>query len=799
LATNEEDITAETLKKLEKMFKEDGIKLKIDYTGGKPKLTKDDQYINTRSKAIGDSLGSVAGSAYNLTKGLSSSSVRLSDVTSELTSIGKEIPGVGALVQGVGSVAQEGLRIAEAGVDTWRSLSDVGAGFNNSIMDMSNMAAKSRLSLDEFAGIVSQNSEALTAMGGSVTKGAKKFSEQSAKMFEGKLGSQLLTMGYSFEEVNDMLLQNMSINRRRYAMDKTAAENAYQSAFALAKEQDKMAKLTGVSRKELQKEIDDKLRQGNVQARTRLEEMRGNTAAAEKLKQALINIKPGGDAAKLVLEELYTKGNIASKEAVAAAQALGPGVMKEIQAQVAMIKDKNSGLPALQQSAIDVGMAIDKRARSEEFLATAALGAHNEYTQARAQLVQDTQYFTDALTSASDGAQTDAERRIAYAKAIADIDNKQTNAGDQLTHATVQGELALRNLGNIINDSLIGPNGAIRHLATELESFAQGIENFNKKENLDEVDRQLKETIETAQQWAPGSLSKAAIQPVKKRETKKVELSDQDYNDIATSLGMIKELTDETGNVEAGQVLAKGFTDSVKKEFLDLIKQQMPGEESVPEKVAALIESGNTQAIEELYKRAQRQGSERNEEQISAFVKQAKMTSVDENIANAVKSLKEDTSIGKEVKRQTGSLGAVGSLIEDFGKGTKATLHGKEGVITSAQLENMAKGVSSTMQSMQPAQFESLNKSVFSAMQNVKPPTKPETLNTASLEQAITSLSSKINQISTNNNQSSGNEMAEALNSSLKELTSLSAKHISVAEKQLRTQKGMGGNVFKGL
>ena len=41
----------------------------------------------------------------------------------------------------------------------------------------------------------------------------------------------------------------------------------------------------------------------------------------------------------------------------------------------------------------------------------------------------------------------------------------------------------------------------------------------------------------------------------------------------------------------------------------------------------------------------------------------------------------------KEAGRANGSLGAVGKLIEDFGKGTTMTLHGREGVITEKQLK----------------------------------------------------------------------------------------------------------------
>lgn len=49
---------------------------------------------------------------------------------------------------------------------------------------------------------------------------------------------------------------------------------------------------------------------------------------------------------------------------------------------------------------------------------------------------------------------------------------------------------------------------------------------------------------------------------------------------------------------------------------------------------------------------------------------------------------------GKAVPgKSTGSIGTVGKIMEDFGAGTLAVLHGREGVITEDQMANLAKGI----------------------------------------------------------------------------------------------------------
>lgn len=89
-------------------------------------------------------------------------------------------------------------------------------------------------------------------------------------------------------------------------------------------------------------------------------------------------------------------------------------------------------------------------------------------------------------------------------------------------------------------------------------------------------------------------------------------------------------------------------------------------------------------------------------QQIADQIAQGKTTDKPQNIAQGAGKITEYATQGlewlnsklpkKPDGRQTGSIGEVGKLIEDFGPGTPMMLHGKETVLTEDQFKNIAKG-----------------------------------------------------------------------------------------------------------
>lgn len=177
--------------------------------------------------------------------------------------------------------------------------------------------------------------------------------------------------------------------------------------------------------------------------------------------------------------------------------------------------------------------------------------------------------------------------------------------------------------------------------------------------------------------------------------------------------------------------------------------------------------------------------------------------------------------------RQFGSLGAVGKLIEDFGKGTPAMLHGREGVITERQLSAIVD------------QAQTIGATEFSDKINKKTISNPmaefaevfEKLTTTAINpksnSEITALTGLFNDFKTSMasvpktsapaiqtapapapesrtvptpaEQAVLKEVKEELvqlNISVKQLVAHSAETVDLSSKQVRATKGLSGNRF---
>ena len=223
---------------------------------------------------------------------------KFNDITKK---VGQSFVGLGkAAFEGQGSISAftdnvKGLGLIgnrlDVNIETFRQLSQTGANFGKSIVDLRLAAGEAALPLDDFAKLVASNSNNLAALFGSTTQGAKEIANLGRVTRE--LGiDRLAPLGFTVDEINETLLLNLDSQRRTGILNQLTDNQRVNSAINFAEELDRLAKLTGAQRDELRSQIEQQ--QSNERFQVALQ---GQTDETRKRLQGFAatvgNIAPG--------------------------------------------------------------------------------------------------------------------------------------------------------------------------------------------------------------------------------------------------------------------------------------------------------------------------------------------------------------------------------------------------------------------------------------------------------------------------------------------------------------------------
>ena len=198
-----------------------------------------------------------------------------SDMVDILEKVGNSFVGLGkAAFRGEGSISAFtdnvlGLQTLgnrlDVNIETFRQLSQTGANFGQSIVQLRTAAAEAALPLDDFASLVANNSQNLAALFGSTTQGAQAIARLGAITREVGIG-RLAPLGFTVDEINETLLLNLDAQRRTGVLGQLSDTQRINSAIAFAEELDRLAKLTGQQRDELRAAIESQRANERFQA-----------------------------------------------------------------------------------------------------------------------------------------------------------------------------------------------------------------------------------------------------------------------------------------------------------------------------------------------------------------------------------------------------------------------------------------------------------------------------------------------------------------------------------------------------
>jgi hypothetical protein len=190
--------------------------------------------------------------ATNAAQGLLKSFVQGNATASGLFGAMGSLPGpIGLVFKGLSMIAG----FQEQAMESYREMSKVGVGFGGELSDLRVEAAKTHMSLTDFAKVIKNNGETLAMMGGTAQDGAKAFVKLSSEIMGSDTGNKLKSLGYSAEEVNQGMLNYIQMTGGRSAEELKNTKQLTASASEYMTQLDGLAQLTGKSREQQEKAL----------------------------------------------------------------------------------------------------------------------------------------------------------------------------------------------------------------------------------------------------------------------------------------------------------------------------------------------------------------------------------------------------------------------------------------------------------------------------------------------------------------------------------------------------------------
>jgi hypothetical protein len=136
----------------------------------------------------------------------------------------------------------------------YEKITQIGANFGGSLTDLRQAALNSYMSLAEFGTFLKSNGDALSKMGGSVNDGAKAFSRLSKDLISSEVGTRLMSLGYSTDQINQSMANYITSTGGRTRQEMQNTQALAQATSLYLTELDALTQFTGTSKEALEEE-----------------------------------------------------------------------------------------------------------------------------------------------------------------------------------------------------------------------------------------------------------------------------------------------------------------------------------------------------------------------------------------------------------------------------------------------------------------------------------------------------------------------------------------------------------------
>ena len=208
-----------------------------------------DEFTKTvkTSKRIMSDFNSTLGRISDTLFGLGDASVTGAERIGYYTKAFQDVPFVGQAVNALG-------QSIDFNVDVFKALASLGADFGQSLVNLRIGSRDTLLPLMEFVDLIKDNSNNLALLFGTVNQGTARLSQLSREV-RANLLPQFANFGVTTEEINDYLTTFLALQRVQGRQEFLSTEATTEALASYTGELDKVSKLTGIQRQELDKAV----------------------------------------------------------------------------------------------------------------------------------------------------------------------------------------------------------------------------------------------------------------------------------------------------------------------------------------------------------------------------------------------------------------------------------------------------------------------------------------------------------------------------------------------------------------
>jgi hypothetical protein len=251
-------------------------------------------------------IGNVVGILKDFALSAASGNMKMSDLVGVMGDLAAQVPIVGGVLSSLAGLAKIVMQRQEENLEMYRKLTSVGSEMGTGLLALRTMIQNTGLSFDEYIGIIRENAQAFSTVGGTAQQGAEVFKKASIALLgqDSELRQQLFGLGFTARDVGETLATYIVTQGAMTKKDRENTTAIATGAAELGKQFAYLSEATGQQRELIEKDL--KKQMEDIANRDFISSLQGAQKEQVNLMLATAKAQGGEKYEKYILNSLRT-------------------------------------------------------------------------------------------------------------------------------------------------------------------------------------------------------------------------------------------------------------------------------------------------------------------------------------------------------------------------------------------------------------------------------------------------------------------------------------------------------------